>query len=46
MSNIKVDCDGGAAILILSNIHVVLHKMTLFSGDQYFMPGDHFIINF
>ena len=33
-------------ILILSNIHVVLHKVSLFSGDRYFMSGDHFIINF
>ena len=32
------------AILILSNIHVVLHKVSLFSGDRYFMSGDHFII--
>ena len=33
----KFDCDGSAAILILSNFYVVLHKI-------YFMPGDHFII--
>ena len=31
-------------ILILSNFHVVLHKVSLFSGDPYFMSGDHFII--
>ena len=31
-------------ILILSNIHVVFHKVSLFSGDRYFMSGDHSII--
>ena len=31
-------------ILILSNIHVVLHKVSLCSGGRYFMSGDHFII--
>ena len=30
--------------MILSNVHVVLHKVSLFSGDRYFMSGDHFII--
>ena len=33
----KFDWDGSAAILILSNFYVELHKI-------YFMPGDHFII--
>ena len=33
----KIDCDCSAAILILSNLSVVLHK-------KYFMSGDHFII--
>ena len=42
--HLKFDCDGWAAILILSNIHVVLHKVFLFSGEQYFMSGDHLLI--
>ena len=36
----KSGCDGWAAILILSNTHVVLHRVSLFSGDRYFMAGD------
>ena len=28
--------------MILSNVHVVLHKVSLFYGDRYFI--DHFII--
>ena len=42
--HLKFDCDGWAAILILSNIHVVLHKVSLFSGEQYFTSGDHLLI--
>ena len=34
----------GGSILILSNIHVVLHNMSLFSGNWYFMSGNHFKI--
>ena len=40
----KFDCNGWAAILILSSLPVVLHKVSLFSGDRYCKPGDHFII--
>ena len=42
--HLKFDCDGWAAILILSNIHVVLHKVFLFSVEQYFMSGNHLLI--
>ena len=38
----KFDCNGWASNLILSNVHVVFHKVSLFSGDRYFI--EHFII--
>ena len=40
----KLYCSGWAVILILGNIHVALNKVSLFSGNQNFMSGDHFVI--
>ena len=37
----KFDCDGWAAILILSSAHVVLLKVSLFSGDHSIILSRH-----
>ena len=43
MSCTALDYDSWAAILILSNLHVVLHKVPLFCGDRYCKSGNHYI---
>ena len=40
----KFNCDGWAAILTLSNLHVLLHKVSHLFGDRYFMSAGHFIV--
>ena len=38
--------DGVAPILFFSNRYIRMRKVSLFSGDQHFMSGDHYFYNF